>query len=176
FSSPCIADIDNDDDLEIIVTDKNTSVFNLNDGYDPDYQFWTTYHGNNHSTGVFDGETPVLTGVNLMITDPIFSGGEEFVLDVVLVNGETTAYSDVDLYVILDVYSMYWFYPTWSEDAAWEDIPSLPPGHMLKNVFTFTWPTGIAGSAENLYFWGGLLTSQFELLGHIDYVVFGYTE
>lgn len=175
FSSPCIADIDNDGDLEILVTDKSTSVFNLTAGYDPEYLFWPTYHGNNHSTGLYAGETPVLSGINLMITDPMFTGGEEFVLDAVLANGDST-YTDVDLYVILDVYSMFWFYPSWSETADWEDIPSLPPGHMLKNVFTFTWPSGVSGTAENLYFWGGLLTSQLELLGHIDYVTFGYTE
>ncbi|MBN1296745.1 hypothetical protein JXA80_08180, partial [bacterium] len=82
--------------------------------------------------------------------------------------------ADVDLFVILDVYSMYWFYPAWSENVTWEDIPSLPPGNMIKSIFSFTWPSGLNGSADGLYFWGGLLVNGFELMGHIDYVTFGY--
>ncbi|MBN1297268.1 S8 family serine peptidase, partial [bacterium] len=85
FSSPCIADIDGNGHLEIIVTDTATSVFTMAHEFDPANQYWTTYHGNNASTGLYGSESPMSSGVNLMITDPVFSGGEAFVLDAILV-------------------------------------------------------------------------------------------
>jgi len=175
FSSPCVVDLDKDGDLEILITDMNTSVFNLNTDFDADMQYWTTYHSNNLNNGLYGGTTPLETGVNLMITDTMFTEGKAFSLDAVLVNAEATPYQDVDLYVLLDVYSMYWFYPTWSETADWLDINILPPGDTLKNVISFKWPE-VGGSAENLMFWGGLIDDQFELLGNIDFVEFGYTD
>lgn len=173
FSSPCISDVDNDDDLEIVVTDTGVVVLNVNSDYDADQQYWTTYHGNNRSTGVYEGETPMKSGVNMMITDPMFSAGEAFVLDAVMVNASQTTMQNLDLYVILDVYSMYWFHPSWSDSGDWEDVAELTPGHVVNNIFTFDWPT-VAGTAEGLYFWGGLLDESFQLFGDIDYVTFGW--
>ncbi len=174
FSSPCVSDIDNDGDCEIIITDLTTSVFNFGSACNPDMVYWPTYHGNNASTGHFEHDSLLETGVNLMITRNMFNTGTVFALDAVLTNASATAYQDLDLFVILDVYSMFWFFPTWSETADWMDYALLDAGDTVRmNILAFTWPS-VGGSAENLRFWGGLLSSDAQLTGEIDFVTFGY--
>ncbi|MBN1879416.1 S8 family serine peptidase [bacterium] len=174
FSSPCVADIDNDGDTEIIIADTTTSVFNLSTTLNQNQLYWTTYHADNRSTGVYPEETPLKTGVNMMLTGDMFNAGKAFSLEAILTNASSTPVYDIDLFVILDVYSMYWFAPSWSQTADWEDIAVLGGQETLrKNIMTFTWPA-VEGSADNLIFWGGMLGSDVQLVGDIDFVTFGY--
>jgi hypothetical protein len=174
FPSPCIADLDNNGTLEILIADTTTTVFNLNTPFDLLQQYWPTYHGNNASTGVYAHDTALATGVNLLITGRTFSGGQTFLLDAVMTNADANPHQNVSLFIILDVYSMYWFYPSWSETVDWYSLPSLDPGFVHMNILTFEWPSDITGSADNLFFWGGMLDQNSNLLGDIGYVVFGY--
>lgn len=179
FPSPCVADLRNDGKQKIIIADTTTSVFNLNSPFNPQQQYWPTYHGNNSSTGYYAHETPLKNGVNLLITRNLFHGGDTFLLDAIITNAEKTSFSNLSLFVILDVYSMYWFFPSFSEEADWMKIATLKPGSERINVLTFEWPFGIEGKADNLIFWGGMIDSNNNLIGDldgIDFVVFGYAD
>ncbi len=177
FPSPCVTDLKGDGKQKIIIADTTTSVYNLNTSYNRQQQYWPTYHGNNASTGYYGHETPLQNGVNLLITRRVFRGGDTFLLDAIITNAEKTPFSNLSLFVILDVYSMYWFFPSFSEDADWLEIASLDPGSNRINVLTFEWPSDIEGMADNLIFWGGMLDHNNNLIGDfegIDFVVFGY--
>ncbi len=174
FPSPVIADITKNGTPEIVMLDSNISVFNLNTQYNPDKMYWTTFHQNNHATGLYGHETHLETGINLMLTDRMFHGGNYFSLDMTMTNAGNSPYPNTMIFAILDVYGMHWFFPSWSEDVDWLDYSLLEPGTTLMNILTFEWPGNVQGGADNLIFWGGMLDQNGELLGKIDYVLFGY--
>lgn len=174
FSSPCVADIDNDADAEILVADTTVSVFNCPAPYNSDLRYWTTYHADNASTGRYAAESHLETGVNLMITRSLFHAGDLFSLEAVLTNASGDTINNPDLFIILDVYGMYWFFPSWTQTADWLDYGSMADRQTNRvNAMTFTWPV-VDGSADNLRFWGGMLDGDMQLAGRIDFVVFAY--
>jgi subtilisin family serine protease len=174
FPSPVIADITKNGTPEIVMLDSNISVFNVNTQHNPDKMYWTTFHGNNHASGLYEHETPLETGINLMLTERMFHGGQHFTLDMTMTNAENHPYQNLKVFGILDVYSMYWFFPSWSEDIDWFEYNTLEPGTTVMNILTFEWPTNVQGGADNLIFWGGMLDQNDDLLGNIDYAIFGY--
>jgi hypothetical protein len=79
----------------------------------------------------------------------------------------------LDLYIMLDVYGMYWFGPCWTEDLCHYDIEDLQ-GHRMMDILAFQWPD-VTGQASGLLFWGALFENDtFNLFGNIGYVSFGY--
>lgn len=118
---------------------------------------------------VWGGTSPYLT-TELSLSGNVFEAGDPFELDLHLAgSGGVTA----DIFVILDVYGMYWFWPGWTETADFvTDTPAA--GVTSINLFNFTWPA-VSGSAAGLYFWAGAVASgSAELTGDIDWVEFGY--
>ena len=96
--------------------------------------------------------------------------GDQFKLDLHLISGGSPA---ADIFVLLDVYGAYWFWPSWSEIADYETM-TVSPGVTSMNLFDFTWPV-VEGSAGNLFFWAGAVSSgTADLLGDFDWVEFGY--
>ena len=54
ISSPTVADIDNDNDLEIIVgTNANLSIFDLKENGSLENYHWNSYRGDSHNTGSY---------------------------------------------------------------------------------------------------------------------------
>jgi hypothetical protein len=85
-------------------------------------------------------------------------------------------YSLADLYVILDVYGNYWFWPGWSQDIEFQTISLNPDRSIIVFILDFKWPSGDFGSADGLMFWGALLDPQNgALIGNYDHVEFGYS-
>jgi len=82
------------------------------------------------------------------------------------------AAQDADLYVLLDVFGSYFFYPTWGQDVSYESI-SLPESDTYSNqLLTFTWPAG-AGSASGINFYAAIFSpGTFDLIGNFDAVSF----
>jgi len=81
---------------------------------------------------------------------------------------------DVDLYVVLDVFQDYYFYPSWShypDEGIDKASLSLPGARVTRHdILAFTWPPN-AGSASGIKFWGAMLDpATAELLGEIVYV------
>ncbi len=175
FASPCVTDLENDGDIDIVMNGRSTYVWNLSGAFNSDMQFWPNYHGNNLNNGLYGMDTPVTAGVNMLISRDIFTAGDMCKLDAVLVNESAgTPLSNMDLFVILDVYGEYWFFPTWNQTVEWVDLPTLNGGTTLYPVFNFAWPEGISGSITGLRFWGALLDSTGSIYGEFDYVDFGY--
>ncbi|MBN1552195.1 hypothetical protein JW979_12045, partial [bacterium] len=138
--------------------------------------FWIIYR---------DGDTVFLTtnsgnlppentrGVDLLLNSELFQAGDPFKLRAVC---QDPGFSyPADLYVILDVYGDFFFFPTWSKtpDSYRVNLDSSKPVAVF--VLDFSWPAGISGSANGLVFWGGMQDPETgEIIGQIDAEVFGY--
>ncbi|MBN1296703.1 hypothetical protein JXA80_07970 [bacterium] len=114
-------------------------------------------------------ETPIAT--DIVLNQSHYYGGDRFLLTVRHSNSSSPIH--VDRYILLDVYGMYWFWPSWS-DAPDSSAVTISSGYSESPVFDFTWPSGV-GTAEGLRFWAALLDpTSIQLVGPWDYVTFGY--
>jgi len=107
----------------------------------------------------------------VMPSDPIH-GGENFYLDVALLNANTDPLTHVPLFCFLDVAGMFWFYPSWSTAADWVTLEELPPGETLRPIIpACTWPAGAgSGTAQ---FWAALCDPVMQrILGGYDVKTF----
>ncbi len=173
FPSPAVGDIDGDGDIEIVACSRTIHCYNLTGPYDHEKQYWTSYHGDNANTGFYH-RTPLSTGVILSLSASDFVAGMPFDLNAIMVNGTSVPQQNIDLFVILDVYGSYFFYPTFTPDVVWQDFQTLAQGITTIDVLTFDWPDGNFGSAENLLFWGAMLDASSALFGEYDVISFGY--
>ena len=65
ISSPTVYDIDNDSDIEIIIgTTQNLSVIDLKETTTSEQNFWNTYQGDEHRSGVY-----ISNNSNILIGD-----------------------------------------------------------------------------------------------------------
>ena len=120
--------------------------------------------------------SPNVTGAYLNLNRKIFHPGEVFDLSVdVVISG--TELLKVQLFVILDVYNNYWYFPDWPTDADgnglvdWMDLNFS--GAQNIQLFNFEWPDGDLGSAEEIRFWAGLVY-QMDLLGNYTMKEWGW--
>ncbi len=113
------------------------------------------------------------TGVSLYMNRYQFTSGDVFKLRA-LCSGDDDTHG-ADLYIILDVFGTFWFYPGWTQTPDYQFLPGQ--GSEMNPIFIldFHWPEGDFGSMEGLIFWGGLLNPDtHDLIGYIDFVTFGY--
>ncbi|MBN1355793.1 CRTAC1 family protein [bacterium] len=108
-------------------------------------------------------------GVRLQMPGTYFSPGDVCSLSALLYNSGPDPIEDAMLFIILDVYGMYFFYPTWSEMVNWGTV-DLPAGvRYLPVIPEFHWPDTGASAADGLVFWGGALDATgTELIGDLD--------
>lgn len=100
------------------------------------------------------------------------SGGELFHFGMMTCNGEQTEL-DVDLYILLEVYGLFWFYPSWTDSIDFAD-KTLPPCQCnSETILEFTWPMG-TGSAQGIKFWLAMFyPDTFDLIS-LDSCSFDY--
>lgn len=107
------------------------------------------------------------------ISDTYFQTGDSFWLKVNLTNASDA--QSVDLYTVLQVYDMYFFYPTWAEDIDSETI--TVPGYSplsLTVLGPFTWPA-VEGTVTGLAFIGAVMQpSTYTILSEPAFIDFGY--
>ncbi|MBN1551306.1 M6 family metalloprotease domain-containing protein [bacterium] len=114
------------------------------------------------------GVTTVDPCVDIDVNHQVFHGGDEFKLTLKINNPGPAVTADV--YVLLDVYGMYYyFWPTWTESLAFE-TRNLPSGYdNIEVLMQFDWPNG-AGAGSNTRFWAAMLhTGTSTLLGNYDF-------
>ncbi len=127
--------------------------------------------------------TPTLElGVRIEIPASYVQPGDLFYVHGYTINPGPNSYEDIPLVFVLDVYGLYYFWPGWQlfdpgDPSTFEyRIQTVPVGETFIEVYpTITWPETGGGRADNLYFWGAMLTPDFlSLFGQLDYVVFGF--
>ena len=124
--------------------------------------------------------TPLQFGVNLQISSNYFRPGDTFLLELDLNNPDTDTFL-YPVFIALEVYGQYWFWPSWTAFSPPEHtsidykVLTFRPGSTTINIMgPFSWPTG-AGAAQGLHFIA-LITNSFReyVIGDINQVVFGY--
>ncbi len=127
------------------------------------------------STPIPSPTPPADLGITLELSQLSFRTGDEFYLNAMLSN-PGPALSPVAMWVILDVYSTYWFYPGWVQypDIAYTWVDLMPGISDETIIAPFLWPD-VTGSAEGLIFWAALLDADMQtILGTLDSVEWGY--
>lgn len=116
---------------------------------------------------------PGTFSASLTLNQTFFEVNDPFLLQLSITNRTLTTY-DLDQYLILDVYGLYFFHPSWGPLLDYT-TKTIPPNYIATDtVLDFIWPSG-AGTAMNLRFWLGFLqTGTQDLVGQINYTEFGY--
>jgi glycosidase len=125
--------------------------------------------------------TPIPTGtplppggriVDLQLNSSMFQPGDPFDLKLLIANLDETI--DVDLFVFLDFFGTYFFWPAWNPEVDYETL-RLDAGSIIqRQILEFTWPQ-TPGGMFGIIIWAGMLESgAVELVGNVDFVSFGW--
>lgn len=112
-------------------------------------------------------------GVRLWMPSHHFRAGDPCGCKVTVCNPDSTTYSGVPLFVILDIYGMYFFAPGFSEYEYYA-IQALPGVLEIPVLEMFSWPQG-TGSAEGIRWYSAMTDPQITtLFGAMDSWEFGW--
>lgn len=119
--------------------------------------------------------TPTQTGrhgLELFLNDDMFFQGMDFHLEMALTN--TTATNiPVDVYIVLDVYGSYWFWPSWSTTVDSRPDVLIAGESNRETLLLFEWPQ-YNGSFDDIVIWGATLAADSsDVIGDVDNVSFG---
>ncbi len=120
-------------------------------------------------------ETPACTipGCTIEMPSQDMGPGDDCYCDVHVCNPTDETFTDVPIFVILDVYGQYFFAPSFNEfDHYTQDVP---PGMFTIHVLPlFSWPPN-TGSAEGIVFYAAMTNPEItELFGELDMFEFGW--
>ncbi|MBN1550865.1 hypothetical protein JW979_05335 [bacterium] len=120
---------------------------------------------------------PVELGVSLEMPSHDYSPGDACWLDAILKNPDQDL-PDTLLFVILDVYGNYYFWPEWTmmPDLSWQNRTIHTGTETISILPQFTWPEN-TGSAEGIAFHAAFTDANLtQLIGHMDSWIFGWSE
>ncbi|MBN1297476.1 DNRLRE domain-containing protein, partial [bacterium] len=112
-----------------------------------------------------------LVDIDLRLSQNQFVAGDRFEMDVVVAN-----YREIpvhgQLWLILDVYGQYWFFPSWTPSPECVLRSFTPNALSVETMLSFTWPDD-CGQGFDIKFWTGFID---DLTGDIsyDWVAFGW--
>ncbi len=114
-------------------------------------------------------------GVTINMPAESFAPGDTFYCDITVCNPGPDTYSDIPLFMILDVYGVYYFAPSFTTDLDYYPFVTLEPGEQKVQVLEpFEWPQAGEGAA----IWYSAMTNPeiTELLGIMDQKNFDWHE
>lgn len=112
------------------------------------------------------------TGVDLLLNKDVFYETDLFLLEIDYLN-PNAAPIQTDLYIVLDVYGSYWFWPAWSQEID-NDSRIMPSRSITREtLLEFVWPY-YGGSFDGVAIWAAVLVpGTSNLIGTYDHVTFG---
>lgn len=121
-------------------------------------------------------QTPMPESIflDLRLNNNFFSAGDLFLLDIDIVNFAPA--QNIDLYVFLDVYDNYWFWPSWVMYPAMDTERIFIPAQdvLRRSVLNFIWPEN-SGAGTDIFFWSmASAPSSYELISNIESESFDY--
>jgi hypothetical protein len=87
-------------------------------------------------------------GLNIILSQLCFEPGDSFILQIYLYNEPGTFYQDIPLFVMIDLYGQYNWWPGWTEEIQYRLIDFDSTGDMV-NILNFVWPDN-AGTGSNV--------------------------
>ncbi len=114
---------------------------------------------------------PLRNGVRLILNDTFFQAGDNFHLHVEIGNDGADVY--LDLYVLLEVYGAFWFYPSWLQELD-SELHFASYGITPVQILDFIWPDN-AGQMNGVIFWSAVFhRGSFDIFGHFDSVEWNF--
>ena len=117
--------------------------------------------------------TAVSPGIDLWLNKDgqTYEPGDEFILILYLLNNDEYGIP-ADIYILLDCYGSYWFFPEWSVelDSEYWDLP--PGGRTAVTILEFVWPEFHGNYADLLFYAAAFEPGSFDLIGEVDWVQF----
>jgi uncharacterized protein DUF6923 len=127
------------------------------------------------NTPVPPTSTPECTtlGCEVFMPKDDFVAGDECFCDVYVCNPTHETYTNVPVFVILDVYGLYYFAPTFSDFDYYTE--TVAPGKMTISVIpSFTWP-GNVGTASGILWYAAMTDAGItKLFGDLGMFSFGW--
>jgi immune inhibitor A len=127
-------------------------------------------------TNALPGEPPCDTlGVEILMPFTEYHPGDTCYCDLRICNPDTVTYSDVPVFVILDVYGLYFFAPSFSDfDYYTQTVESGTTTLTILPVFT--WPDGV-GTASGILWYAAMTDAAItQLFGEMDIFTFGWAD
>ncbi len=115
-------------------------------------------------------------GVSLSMPSDFYNPGDPFNLSVYTCNPGEETYSDIPLFVILDIHGSLYFAPGFSEFDYY--TIDLPPGQQTRHIVLdeFSWPENL-GSYNDAFWYAGMADREItKLIGKMDSLSFGWRE
>ena len=111
--------------------------------------------------------------VELMLNSSYYGNGDPFRLQVGLNNNGNIKIDEIILIVVIDVWSEYYWYPSWGTELSYEKI-EIDPGLEVQEILNFVWPE-VNSTGEGINIFAGLMTADLTtLVGSVDMVTFGW--
>ncbi len=109
--------------------------------------------------------------VDASLSELVFEPGDPFELALTYRNYRDTVSADV--YIALDVYGEYWFWPSWGRDIDFDSMSLSPYTMHREPILSFDWPD-VEGHASGIKFWvAALAVGSGELMDY-DVVEWGW--
>jgi len=117
------------------------------------------------------------TGVTIEMPSHLYHAGDTCSCTAIVCNPEGSIISGYPLFVILDVYGLYFFAPSFNStfDTYLTQYPSFDPGETHIQILPeFAWPSG-AGQASGIIWYGALTNpGMTDLFGELGTFTFGW--
>ncbi len=178
--SPCV-DTGSDLASNVGLDAYTTHTDHLHDYGIVDMGFHHGFTAMNTPTPVPASPTPTPTcyvDSRLTLNSNMFNAGDQFYLQLRLYNTCQPVY--IDQFIILEINSQYWFWPSWSELPDLDYWPSLFMGMGIerRDILEFAWPA-VGGGFSGAKFWCAAFNegeiNLDNLVGEILFVEFGWT-
>jgi hypothetical protein len=118
------------------------------------------------------------TGVTVEMPLAVYHGGDTCWCRATVCNAEGNTLENYPLFVILDVYGLYFFAPSFNQvfDYYLTQYPQFPTGETVVEVLPpFTWPANV-GSASGIVWYGALTNpAMTDLFGELGMFTFGWS-
>ncbi len=117
---------------------------------------------------------PPLPFVQLHLNQEIFQPDDQFLLEIEIQNDSRNR--AVNQYILLVVYDLIFFHPSWSQTPDWESLILAADENRQETILDFIWPAN-SGAADGLYFYAALLQqNEMVLVSNVAEVEFAYEE
>ena len=115
-------------------------------------------------------DVPPETSIDVYTNKKLYTGNDYFELKLDIENPGPARICD--LYLVLQVVDLYFFFPSWTEEID-NQTRSLGDGQATsETIFGFIWPEN-SGRLEDVRFWAALLEpATGELIGELDFTSF----
>jgi hypothetical protein len=118
--------------------------------------------------------TPIPEGlfVEIILNQEAYSSQDPFQLDLRLSNGGDSRMAD--LYLLLDVFGSYYFYPEWTQNIGYSNMYFSEDQILTLPILSFEVPSGIGASGPYTFYSAMFAPGTFDLSSNVAIVSFRF--